>query len=149
MCEDLNPEDGRFPQGWPAMPTPKNPGSQARAAGEGCAECRAEDPCAFHRLFRLTRERQVDAGHKADAGKPRWDLMSFPLLDQVAQVLAAGAAEYGAENWRKVPDARSRYRAALFRHLCAFMCGEKIDPKSGKPHLAHATCNLMFLFELE
>ncbi len=176
MCDDLNPEDERFSQGWPSMPTPQNPGPRARAAG--CAECLPGDLCALHRLFQLIQGREsrrhpeeaalserlkaqkaasdtaradsrLAAGCKNDAGKPRWDLMSFPFLDQVAQVLAAGAAEYGAENWRKVPDAGARYRAALFRHLSKFMCGEKRDPKSGLPHLAHAACNMMFLFEFE
>ena len=131
------------------MPTPQNPGPWARALED---ERHPEEVRLSERLKAqkaASNMSRAEAGNKSDAGKPRWDLMSFPLLDQVAQVLAAGAAEYGAENWRKVPDARARYRAALFRHLCSFMCGERSDPKSGLPHLAHAACNLMFLFELE
>ncbi len=35
--------------------------------------------------------------------------------------------------------------AAAQRHLIAHYSGEDIDPESGLPHLAHASCCLMFL----
>jgi hypothetical protein len=31
------------------------------------------------------------------------------------------------------------------RHLVAYQSGEEIDPESGKSHLAHAQCCLIFL----
>jgi hypothetical protein len=51
----------------------------------------------------------------------------------------------GRDNWQRVPDAVHRYEAAFFRHMVAFMHGEKNDKESGLPHLAHAGCCLLFL----
>ena len=39
----------------------------------------------------------------------------------------------------------SRYFSAAQRHLLAWNDGEDNDPESGLPHLAHASCNLMFM----
>lgn len=50
----------------------------------------------------------------------------------------------GDNNWQHVFP-RSRYIGAGFRHFIAWTKGEKIDPESGKSHLAHAICNLLFL----
>lgn len=86
-------------------------------------------------------------GSKHDAGKPRFDLIPPAALRSVAQVLAHGAEKYGDENWRGVPDARSRYLAAAYRHLNAWHRGEITDEDSGQPHLAHAICCALFLLE--
>lgn len=87
-------------------------------------------------------------GRKDDTGKTRWDLVPWSTLDEVAQVLTAGAAKYGDENWRAVPDAQRRYFAALLRHVMAWWGDEVNDPDDGLPHLIHAICCLMFLREL-
>ena len=90
-------------------------------------------------------------GAKYDAGKPRMDLVlrGFPQgLLEVAKVLTFGANKYAAHAWKNVPNAVSRYEAALLRHLIAHSKGEVVDPESGLPHLAHAACNMMFLLEL-
>jgi hypothetical protein len=39
--------------------------------------------------------------------------------------------------------------AAALRHLIRWWRGEKIDPDSGLPHLAHAACSIFFLLEKE
>lgn len=67
----------------------------------------------------------------------------------VVAVLEHGRNKYSADGWRSVPEPRRRYFAAAFRHLIAWRRGEKIDPESGLPHLAHAICCAMFLLELE
>lgn len=85
---------------------------------------------------------------KYDAGKARWDLLPLRSLSAVVDVLTYGAAKYEPENWRTVPDARARYTAAAMRHLVAWQLGEASDPESGLPHLAHASCCLLFLGEL-
>jgi hypothetical protein len=64
-------------------------------------------------------------------------------------ILTIGAQKYAAENWRKVPDGKRRYFAALQRHLWAWKRGQKFDPETGRHHLAHAACNLFFLHELD
>ena len=87
-------------------------------------------------------------GVKHDAGKPRMDLLPPEALLEIAEVLALGASKYSAHNWRK-GFAYSRLIAASLRHLFAWVGGENKDPESGKSHLAHAACCLMFLITFE
>ena len=82
---------------------------------------------------------------KADNGKPRWDLLPFDALDEVAAVLAHGAVKYSDRNWEK-GLAWGRIAAALLRHLAAWMRGIELDHESGHHHLAHVgACALMLL----
>jgi hypothetical protein len=90
-----------------------------------------------------------EPGMKFDGGKPRWDLLPFDAVAKMVDVLTVGAAKYTAENWRLVPDANARYFAALLRHLSAWKQGERDDPETGLPHLAHAGCCVLFLLALE
>lgn len=82
-------------------------------------------------------------GVKDDSQKSRPDLFNFDHLEDVAKVLEFGATKYGPNNWKLVEP--ERYRAAIMRHLIAYMKGEKLDPDTGLSHLAHATCSAMFL----
>jgi hypothetical protein len=84
-------------------------------------------------------------GVKADAGKPDWSLLDLRQIEGCVKVLTFGAQKYARDNWKKVPDGKNRYYAALLRHLTAWQAGEKIDPESGMNHLDHAMCNLYFL----
>jgi hypothetical protein len=91
---------------------------------------------------------QVEAeteGKKFDAGKPRWSLLPRGTLLKVIQVLEAGAVKYDVDNWKIVPDARTRYYDAMNRHIEAWWGGEKQDSETGTHHLAHATCCALFL----
>jgi hypothetical protein len=82
---------------------------------------------------------------KHDTGKRRWSLLPQGTVERVIDVLEYGAAKYGINNWKTVPDARTRYYDASMRHLSAWRDGERADPESGLPHLAHAVCSLLFL----
>lgn len=82
---------------------------------------------------------------KHDHGKPMWDLLPFRAVADVVRVLTYGADKYGPDSWQTVDNARPRYFAATMRHLTAWWGGERIDPESGLPHLAHAVCSLLFL----
>lgn len=93
-------------------------------------------------------ERGAPLGRKDDQGKARYDLVPSGAEALVVSVLTYGAIRYGPDNWRHVPDARARYFAAARRHLARWRLGEDLDPESGLPHLAHATCCLLFLLEL-
>lgn len=84
-------------------------------------------------------------GNKKDASKPRWSLLPTGAVERIIAVLEFGAAKYSVDNWQHVPDARKRYYDATMRHIEAWWRGEKNDPESGLPHLAHATACLLFL----
>ena len=77
-------------------------------------------------------------------GKVRWDLLPYDALDSIARILTDGASEYGDRNWEKGFPWTSVF-ASLIRHLTAWMLGEDTDRKSGRLHLAHAGCNVLFL----
>lgn len=85
---------------------------------------------------------------KHDEGKARLELLPPLALIEVAHVLAHGAAKYGADNWHKCEDT-SRYIGAALRHILAHMRGETNDSETGRLHLAHAICGLLFVAELE
>jgi hypothetical protein len=82
------------------------------------------------------------------ATKPRLELVPWAAVSEIAEVLTFGAAKYDANNWCR--GARwGRYFAALCRHIFAWWSGEEKDPETGKSHLAHAGCCLLFLMEYQ
>lgn len=88
-------------------------------------------------------------GIKFDQDKPDWDLLPYAEVESVVRVLTSGAKKYAPDNWKRVPEARSRYFAAAMRHLAAWREGEANDAETGESHLAHATCCLLFLAWVE
>jgi hypothetical protein len=86
-------------------------------------------------------------GRKFDGGKLEYGLLPPQALKATVDVLTFGAQKYERDNWKSVPDSKRRYFDALQRHLWAWREGEILDPESGKHHLAHAMCCLMFLYE--
>lgn len=82
---------------------------------------------------------------KNDAYKRDWTLVPWSAIALVVDVLMFGAIKYERDGWKKLDNADRRYLAAAFRHLTAYAEGEKNDIESGLPHLAHATCCLIFL----
>jgi hypothetical protein len=88
-------------------------------------------------------------GVKFDNDKPQWSLLPFKALKEVVDVLTYGAKKYAPDNWKKVPNAKQRYIDAGFRHFTAYAAGEKLDPETGKSHIAHAICCLLYLLAFE
>ena len=86
-------------------------------------------------------------GRKFDGGKPQYGLLPPMALRATVDVLTFGAEKYEPDNWKFVPDSKRRYFDALQRHLWQWKEGEQTDQESGLPHLAHAMCCLMFLYE--
>ena len=86
-------------------------------------------------------------GRKFDGDKLEFGLLPAHALIATVDVLTLGAKKYERDNWKQVPDASRRYFDALQRHLWAWKTGEKTDPETGRNHLAHAMCCLMFLYE--
>jgi len=87
-------------------------------------------------------------GKKFDTGKLPYDLLAPEYLEGTADILAFGAGKYGARNW-EAGMAWSRPFAALMRHMWAWWRGEHLDAETGKSHLWHASCCLMFLVAYE
>lgn len=95
-----------------------------------------------------TLQQQQEPAWKLDAGKARMDLLAPEFLIETAQVLRFGAAKYGVRNWEKGMS-WGRVFGALMRHMWAWWGGEATDPETGRSHLAHAACCLMFLMAYE
>ncbi|WP_439392598.1 dATP/dGTP diphosphohydrolase domain-containing protein [Bradyrhizobium sp. PMVTL-01] len=96
----------------------------------------------------VQQKQKQEAGSKFDAGKARIDLIAPEMLFGTAEILTFGAEKYGERNWEKGMS-WSRPFGALMRHLWAWWRGEKNDAETGKPHLWHASCCLMFLIAFE
>ena len=86
-------------------------------------------------------------GRKFDGGKLQYGLLPPLALKATVEILTFGAEKYEPDNWKHVPDSKRRYFDAMQRHMWAWKEGEQNDPESGKNHLAHALCCLMFLYE--
>ncbi len=88
-------------------------------------------------------------GVKADQEKLRYDLLPPEPIEEMVAVLTFGAKKYSDDNWKRVPDGKKRYYAALMRHLEAWRMGETHDGESDLHHLGHALCCLTFLLWFE
>lgn len=84
-------------------------------------------------------------GKKFDTGKLSYTLLPFPAITEVVHILEFGKQKYGRDNWKKVPNAKERYLDACLRHIISYLEGETQDPESGRHHLAHAVCCLLFV----
>lgn len=80
---------------------------------------------------------------KLDGGKPPMHLVHPVFKRQLAEVLAFGAKKYEPWSWMRGKE-WSRDFAATQRHLDDWWL-RKVDPETGKSHLWHAGCDLMFL----
>lgn len=92
-------------------------------------------------------------GRKDDSGKAPWTLLMRgcgKALSQVVAVLQFGALKYAPDSWQRVPDAETRYRDALYRHLAEIEQhgSQSVDPETDLLHWSHVACNAMFLLHL-
>lgn len=103
-------------------------------------------------LARIVAQAEVDGARtdawKADSGKAPWHLLPYDAVGGIVQILAFGAGKYSERNWEQGMD-WSRCFAALQRHLVAWWNREGADPETGKSHLWHAGCCLLFLIAYE
>lgn len=104
-----------------------------------------------NKVFNGTSEKDIPkVGIKYDSDKRQWWYIwqFLPDLEEVADILAFGDKKYPSptgSNWQKVENHHRRYTSALMRHLSAYLQGERVDPESGKSHLAHVITNVLFL----
>lgn len=82
-----------------------------------------------------------------DGGKAPLANLPPAGIREVALVQAYGHKKYGDfNNYRKGMEV-SRNCSCAIRHIMAYMDGETNDPESGRSHLAHAACRLMFILQ--
>lgn len=79
-----------------------------------------------------------------NGGKLEWDQVDFESLEPLVEVLMFGETKYSRDNWKK-GQLITELLGSLFRHIIAFQKGEDLDSESGKSHIGHAMCNLMFI----
>jgi hypothetical protein len=86
------------------------------------------------------------AGRKYDADKLKWHLLKLKWLEPVVRVFMFGAKKYAPFNWQLVVKGDpTRYIDALKRHLADYEEGERTEPESGQPTMAHLICCGIFL----
>lgn len=90
----------------------------------------------------------MSGGLKYDEEKNRLELIHPLFIEATASILTFGAKKYAAWNWYK-GITYSRCFGALLRHLFAWWRHEDVDADTGKSHLWHASCELMFLITFE
>lgn len=86
-------------------------------------------------------------GRKDDEGKVRFELLPPAALYEIAAVLTHGAEKYGDWNWSRGMRAGRLFAAAL-GHMLTWWSGCDDDEETGRHHLAHAVCSLIFIMEM-
>jgi hypothetical protein len=99
-----------------------------------------------------------NSGKKYDSGKDPWHLLPWDAVRGVVKILAFGAAKYGERNWERGMD-WSRLQRAATEHLTVWFHGvwdddgnwsaQPNDPETGRSHLLHAACCVLFLAAME
>jgi hypothetical protein len=84
---------------------------------------------------------------KPDANKPRFSLLPWRAITEVAKLMTESAATHGATDYLTRPNGRARYTESLGRHLAAIFRGEDYD-ESTHLHLAHAAADALIALEL-
>lgn len=81
--------------------------------------------------------------------KPSVGAIPCAALLHLGAAMADGERKYGLVNWRENAVSARVYYDAAMRHLMAWWDGEKVDPKSGVDHRAHAMACLSIILDAE
>lgn len=87
--------------------------------------------------------------YKDEKNKARVDLVDPEFIVGIAEILGYGAEKYEPYSFQKVTEGLDKYYAAAMRHILAWRTGDFVDGETGKNHLLHAACNLMFLLRVQ
>lgn len=79
--------------------------------------------------------------------KPRWTLLPWDALADVAELVTEGTATHPERGWER--QSTEEMADALLRHLSAWLQGEGTDPESGRSHLVHMAARALMLAALE
>jgi hypothetical protein len=91
-----------------------------------------------------------EGGRKDDTGKLPLELLPTDSIEAIAEILDFGAKKYAPRNWEKGME-WGRVYGACMRHLFAWWTKRDggLDPDTGKSHLWHAGCCILFLIAYE
>lgn len=92
---------------------------------------------------RLIQILGIEDLYKHKDKKLRYDLVPWKALEKVVEVITEGSKEYGVDNWKSIDS--SVFEAAMLRHFVSYKTGERYDKRWYFTHLAHLTCNALFL----
>jgi hypothetical protein len=82
-----------------------------------------------------------------DQDKPPLAYLPSAALREISMVQEYGARKYGTtDNFRQGMEVRRNLSCAL-RHIYEYLDGNDLDNESGRNHLAHAACRLMFVLQ--
>ena len=97
---------------------------------------------------KITRIVNKKTGGEKGSKLARFDLIPPKPLTYLAEVYGYGCSggKYLPRNWERGYDWGLSF-AAMQRHLWADWGGERLDPESGLPHLAHAAWHCLTLME--
>ena len=88
------------------------------------------------------------AGKRYNKGKMQYHLLPQALIDETVKVMMEGAKKYSPNNWKGGGEQMkfSVLLDCLDRHIRKFKGMEDFDDETGCHHLAHAVCNLVFIY---
>jgi hypothetical protein len=87
-------------------------------------------------------------GVKHDQNKPPLHLIAPEFLFAIAEILDFGQKKYAPRNWEKGMNWSRVYRATI-SHMFLWWMKTGPDEETGKSHLWHAACCIMFLVTFE
>lgn len=84
-----------------------------------------------------------EGGMKNDRkdGKIRLELVPMAEIEDIAKLYTIGAEKYADNSWKEIENGFERYRAALLRHMIAYMKGERFDDETGINHITAVAWN--------
>lgn len=88
-------------------------------------------------------EDRPKTGYKNDRldDKLRWELLPMSEIEDIVKLYHRGAKKYKPDSWKQLNDGFNRYRAALMRHMMAYLNGERYDKETGANHLTAVAWN--------
>lgn len=121
------------------------------AGGKQMTTCGIQElPYQFSLEYADKRKKQMLGQNPKDLlgiRKPRISTVPPSSIIYTALGMQDGAIKYGPYNWRDNAVIASIYADATGRHMLAWFDGEDIDPKSGVPHLGHASACIAILVD--
>ena len=87
-------------------------------------------------------------GLRFNKGKNQFCWLPPDALWSTCKVFTNGAIKYAPRNWERGMNWSICFDS-LMRHMWLWWAGERYDPESKLPHLAHAACNILFLLAYE